>query len=176
LRFRHSIAVLCLAIAPAWSATLEGRVVRVHDGATITVVDANKQQHKIRLAGIDAPALSQPFGPQSKQNLSGMVYGKNVTVEWTKRKGEPRIVGKVLYVPPCPPGMSCIMSLGDANLDQIHAGLAWHSKPFEHEQTPEDRFLYDAAETAARGRKVGLWADPNPVPPWEWRKMQKGKS
>jgi len=85
-----------LVAGDIYAATLDGRVVGVHDSDTITVLDASRQQHRIRLAGIDAPELKQAFGTRSRQNLSGLVFGKDVAVEWEERDRYKRIVGKVL--------------------------------------------------------------------------------
>lgn len=58
----------------------------------------------------------------------------------------------------------------DVNLEQVKAGLAWHYKYYQDEQSPEDRRLYVAAETEARTAKRRLWADPAPIPPWDFRR------
>ena len=79
------VAAFCSLVGIAQADTLSGRVVAVHDGDTITVLDANRTQHKIRLAGIDAPELGQAFGNPSKQNLSKWVYNRQVIVDWNKR-------------------------------------------------------------------------------------------
>lgn len=166
--------VLALLPLPGGAATLTGRVVGVHDGDTITVLAADREQHEIRLAGIDAPESGQAFDNRSKQNLSEMVYNRDVTIEWDKRDREGRIVGKVLYQPVCPPGRMCIMSLADANYQQIASGMAWWEREYAKEQTPEDRRLYERAESEAKAAKRGLWQDNEPVPPWEWRKAKAG--
>ena len=91
-----SVALLLfMALGAAHADTLTGRVVGVTDGDTKTVLDANRQQHKIRLGGIDAPEKAQPFGQRSKENLSRLVFNKEVRVDWTKRDNYSRIVGKV---------------------------------------------------------------------------------
>ncbi len=77
---RAAALIFALVVTAAEAATLSGRVVGVHDGDTITVLDAGRQQHKIRLAGIDAPESKQAFGNRSKQNLSKWVYNRQVTV------------------------------------------------------------------------------------------------
>ena len=146
-----------LLCATAQADTLTGRVVGVTDGDTVTVLDAGNTTYKIRLAGIDAPEKQQPFGQASKQALSERVYGKEVAVEWQKRDRYGRIVGKVT------------VNHTDACLAQVTAGLAWHYKKYEKEQAPEDRTAYAAAEGQARAAHRGLWADTDPVPPWEWR-------
>lgn len=155
------IASLALAFSfPAW-ADLTGNVVGVADGDTITVLDADKVQHKIRLTGIDAPEKNQPFGNRSKQSLSDMVFNKIVTVETVKRDRYGRELGKVL------------IGGKDANLEQIRAGLAWHYKAYEREQTAADRNTYAVAENEAKAAKRGLWVDVEPTPPWEWRHDEK---
>jgi endonuclease YncB( thermonuclease family) len=53
---------------------------------------------------------------------------------------------------------------------QLTVGMAWHFKRYAQEQSPERRGQYEFAEEDARARKVGLWSDPDPVPPWEWRR------
>ena len=139
----------------------EGRVVGIDDGDTITVVDSSNQNHRIRLAGIDAPEKAQAFGTQSKENLSKAVFNKVVTVAWSKHDRYGRIVGKVG------------LSNRDVCLDQVAAGLAWHYKDYEEEQTPEDRLLYAQTEIIAKSSGIGLWNDSNPIPPWEFRRQRR---
>ena len=154
-----------LSIAQAES--LSGRVVGVADGDTITVLDADRQQHKIRLGGIDAPEKAQPFGQRSKENLSRMVFNKEVRVDWTKRDRYSRIVGKVWVQPAsCP---TCPMTL-DAGHAQITVGMAWWYRKYAKEQSPQDRGAYEFSEQEAKAKRVGLWSDADPVPPWEWRR------
>jgi len=141
--------------------TLTGRVVRVTDGDTIVILDSDNNQHKIRLTGIDAPERKQAFGSKSKEHLSDSVAGKFVVVEYNKRDRYQRILGKVL------------LGDEDLNLEQIKAGLAWHYKKYQNEQTPVDREIYSISEIEAREAKHGLWYDPAPVPPWEYRKMKR---
>jgi endonuclease YncB( thermonuclease family) len=136
---------------------IEGKVIRVSDGDTIAVLDKDNKQHKIRFQGIDAPESKQAFGQASKENLSRMVFGKQVTVTWEKVDKYGRTVGKVL------------LDGKDVNIEQVKAGLAWHYKKYADEQPPEDRITYAKAEEEARAAKLGLWQDPNPTPPGEWR-------
>jgi endonuclease YncB( thermonuclease family) len=139
------------------AADLHGKVVGVADGDTVTVLDAEKLQHKIRLAGIDAPEQAQAFGQASKKNLSDMVYGKQVKVNWDKRDRYGRIIGKVS------------IDQVDVCLEQVRRGMAWHYKQYQREQSPADRQAYAAAEDLARANRVGLWHDTNPVAPWDFR-------
>jgi len=167
------MASLALLAGQVHAATLAGHVVGITDGDTITVLDASKTQYAVRLHAMDAPERNQPFGARSKQNLSGLVFGKDVTVEWRKKNHE-RLVGKVLVDETgadCA-FRSCLKSL-DAGLQQIRDGLAWHAKQFEREQSPEDRARYAAAEIKARDARAGLWTDAEPVPPWEWRRGRR---
>src|SRR5262245_43396311 len=71
---------LFLFCFPALSQPISGRVVAIADGDTLTVLDDEKTQHKIRLAGIDAPEKGQPFGQKAKENLSRLVFGQTVTI------------------------------------------------------------------------------------------------
>ena len=161
---RKALVSLLLALACAAHAeTVTGRVVGVADGDTITVLDANKVQHKIRLAGIDAPEKKQPFGDRSKESLSELAYDKTVTVETDKRDKYGRQVGKVL------------VNGQDVNLVQVERGMAWFYRQYQREQSPNDRRLYEAAEDAAKVAKLGLWRDAEPVPPWEFRQLSKKK-
>lgn len=150
-------AALLLSALACNAATIEGRVVGVADGDTITVLDADSVQHKIRLSGIDAPEKSQPFGNRSKQSLSDLVFSKAVTVDTDKRDKYKRNVGKVLV-----DGV-------DANLEQVKRGMAWHYKAYEREQSATDRKVYADAENEAKAARRGLWADTEPVPPWGFR-------
>ncbi len=161
------------AILVLWSslvlADIEGRVVGVADGDTITVL-AGKTQHKVRLSGIDAPEKSQPYGNASKQSLSDLVYGKEARVETTKKDRYGRDIGKVWVQPvSCP---TCGKTL-DANLTQLTVGMAWWYRYYAREQPEEDRGRYEFAELEAKAKKAGLWRDPNPVPPWDWRKASR---
>jgi endonuclease YncB( thermonuclease family) len=170
---RHLIAFILVVVSAAgYAATLTGKVVAVADGDTITVLDAQKKQHKIRLAGIAGPEKGQAFGNRSKQHLSYLLYDKSVAVEWKKYDRYGRIVGKVMVAAPnsCPPVQPDCPKMLDVGLAQISDGLAWHYKQYAKEQTPEDRKRYAAAERAARLKRVGLWRDKHPVPPWEWRR------
>jgi endonuclease YncB( thermonuclease family) len=96
-------------------------------------------------------------------SLSGLIFGKSVTVEFSKRDRYGRIVGRVL------------LTGRDINLEQVRSGYAWHYKQYEREQTPAERKAYAEAETEAQKEKRGLWRDVEPVPPWEYRKERRGR-
>ena len=156
-----ALTLVLLAGSLAHSETLVGTVVGLADGDTVTVLDASKTQYRIRLAGIDAPEKKQDFGSRSRQSLSELVFQKPVRVEYTKTDRYGRIVGKVL------------VNNVDASLVQVKRGMAWHYKAYEREQSQVDRKLYAQSETDARRAGLGLWQDPSPLPPWEFRKMRQ---
>jgi len=158
----HSIivtAIFLLVSTQAFANTLQGKVINVTDGDTVTILDEQGLKHLIRLVGIDAPEKGQPYGEASTQNLIELVSGKTVTIEYEKRDRYKRIVGKVLVDPPgevfCL-AIGCVKKI-DAGLEQVMAGLAWYYKKHQNEQSEEDREEYSAAESVARGQQLGLW-------------------
>lgn len=149
-------AALLTCLGHAHADVLEGKVVGVTDGDTVTVL-VDRREVKVRVAGIDAPEKKQPFGQRSKEHLSDCAFGKSVAVEWSKTDRYGRTIGKVLA-----DGVDC-------GLRQIQDGMAWHYKAYAKEQSATDRVTYAEAESQAMSRKAGLWSDPHPVPPWEFR-------
>ena len=158
---RRSLALIAILSAFVARADIEGTVVRVSDGDTLTVLDARRLQHKVRLAGIDAPEKGQAFGRRSKQSLSECAFGRKVIVAGHKLDRYGRLVGKVQT------------DGADCNLVQVQRGLAWHYKQYEREQLPQDRTAYARAEDEAREHRVGLWHEPGPVAPWDFRRQQR---
>ena len=132
-------------------------MVKIADGDTLTILDKSNRQHKVRLICIDVPERKQPFGTVSRQNLAHMVFGKTVAVEWHKQDRYQRILGKVL------------LDGKDVNLEQIQVGLAWHYKQYDKDQQLADRRLYAEAQKAASLKGIGLWSDPAPIAPWNFR-------
>jgi endonuclease YncB( thermonuclease family) len=163
-RARFLALAATLLACPSYADTLQGRVVGVTDGDTVTVLDASKMQYKIRLMGIDAPEKKQAFGGKSKESLSALVFNKQVTIEYSKRDRYGRTIGKI------------IVDGVDANLEQVKAGMAWHYKQYQKEQSIDDRIAYAHAEEQARAEKRGLWVDSDPTPPWDWRRQRKQKN
>jgi endonuclease YncB( thermonuclease family) len=160
------VIVRCLLLWSLWvvspiaAADVAGKVVGIADGDTVTILDGLNRQHKVRLAGIDAPEKGQPFGQRSKQTLSECAFGRSVIVEGNKIDRYGRLVGKVQAT-----GVDC-------NLRQVEQGLAWHYKQYVREQQSADRIAYDAAESLAKRDRLGLWLDPVPVPPWDFRRRK----
>ena len=154
IKFTYGLLVsLFLAFVDAKAEVLIVKVVGVSDGDTITVLDAEKTEYKVRLMGIDAPEKSQDFGSASKQALSNYVYQREVTVDYKKFDKYKRIVGKV------------ILDKQDICLAMISDGMAWHYKDYEKEQPRKDRDLYSQAELKARDSKIGLWQLSNAIEP-----------
>jgi len=152
---------LLLWSTPAISAQFPAHVVNVSDGDTVTVRLGDGATERVRLSGIDAPEKIQPFGVESRRNLLALAGDRDVVVIWHKRDRYKRIVGKV-------------MAAGrDVCLEQVAAGMAWHYVKYQAEQEPADREAYATAETAAKQETVGLWIDPDPTPPWEFRKERR---
>jgi endonuclease YncB( thermonuclease family) len=98
--------------------------VSVADGDTIVVLNDTQRSYEIRLKGIDAPEGGQAFGDSSHQNLIDLMEGEEVSVRWSKRDRYGRIVGEVS------------INGRDICLEQIKAGMAWHYKYYQSEQTP----------------------------------------
>ena len=131
-----------------------GRVVSISDGDTYTILTEEKKQIKVRLQGIDCPEKNQAFGSKAKQYASSLVFGKDVTVEVVSTDRYGRTVG--------------IVKTSDGinvNYKLVESGFAWWYRQY----APGDLDLKKAEETA-RLNRVGLWADPDPMPPWEFRK------
>ena len=172
--------VFCFSIfASSVSAeNLQGKVVKVTDGDTLTLVDINGFSHRVRLAGIDAPEKSQYYGQESTKNLEWLVYNKGVTIEYSKHDRYGRIIGKVMVNQKSDAFcllIDCIRKV-DVGLEQVMVGMAWHYKLYEKEQNVKDRSFFSSAERMARKNKIGLWKDKNPIPPWKWRRDNRLKA
>lgn len=148
--------------APGTSNSVSGKVVKIIDGDTIDILDAQNAQHRLRLKGIDAPERTQAFYEVSRKNLATLVLEKQVAAHYEKVDQWGRLVSTVS------------VDGEDVCLEQIRAGLAWHFKRYEDEQTPADRDSYGTAEQKAHEQRRGLWKDSNPTPPWEYRRNKTG--
>ena len=130
-------------------------VIGISDGDTLTVLKPNKQQVKIRLAGIEAPERRQPFGMLSKQSLSDLCFGAEAEVRPQAKDRYRRVVAQVKC-----DGI-------DANAAQVHGGMAWVYRKYAKDQS-----LYILQHDAWIERR-GLWSDPSPIPPWEFRNYRR---
>ncbi len=149
-----AIVVLMLVQLSSVREVFHAECVGVADGDTLTVL-RGKRQIKVRLEGIDCPELHQSFGARAKQFTSSLVFGKKVTV---KAKYLDRIGRTVSRVS---------VNGKDISVALVEAGLAWHYRRYS-----SDALLAKAEEQAMRLKK-GLWSDPLPVPPWEWRQSRR---
>jgi endonuclease YncB( thermonuclease family) len=170
---RYLAFVFLALVMSTASADIRGKVVAVTDGDTIKILDENLVQHKVRLTGIDAPEKAQPFGHASRKHLASIVAGRDVRVETTGRDRYGRVLGKVWVQPLDCPG--CGKTL-NANHAQILAGMAWWYRAYAKDQSPQDRGRYESAVNEARKRRLGLWSEPDPIPPWVWRRGQRTPS
>lgn len=140
----------------AYAETISGKVIAISDGDTLTLLINGNRQIKIRLAAIDAPENSQAYGNRAKQQLSDLCFAKNATLKVVSTDRYGRTVGDIY----------CAGS--NANLEMVKSGLAWvfrkYDKGFE--------YLYESEEEAKTAKR-GLWADPNPIAPWDWRQSKR---
>ena len=147
-------ALLILLMSEVNAADLSGKVVAIADGDTFTLLTADKQQVKIRLAEIDAPESGQPYGNKSKQILSGLIFGKDVRVAVQTKDRYGRTVGRP-YV-------------GDLDIcaEMVRLGAAWAYRQYLKDQS----LLTLESDSRAHGR--GLWgtSEAQAMPPWEWRR------
>lgn len=139
-------------------ASTDGKVVRIVDGDTVVIETTAGKRERIRLAGIDAPERNQPWGDAATRELRRQVAGKTVLVSGNKRDRYDRLIGVLL------------LDGEDQNLHLVDRGLAWHYKRYQDEQHPDDRRRYAQAEIDAQTARRGLWSDPDPVAPWDWRR------
>ena len=128
-----------------------GKVVRVSDGDTLTLL-ANKKQHKIQLAEIDTREMEQPWGFRASQALSQKVFLEQVKVTVLDVDRYGRTVGRIW------------LDDRDITRELVAEGHAW-----VYRQYMTDRSLL-ADEETARSNELGLWSQDNPVPPWKWRR------
>ena len=151
------LVILLFFSSVAVAEVLLGTVIAVHDGDTITLrTETNKK--KIRLAGIDAPELKQPYGVESQSALREAVFDKVILVETSRNDKYGRAIGKV------------ILDGQDINLKQIQSGGAWVYRAYLKELSKEDRVFYLEAEAQSKAIAAGLWKDSNAIEPWIWRK------
>jgi endonuclease YncB( thermonuclease family) len=137
---------------------IHGRITGIVDGDTINVLILGKKQIRVRLAFVDAPEKGQAFGQRAKQAMSELAFGKDVKLRPHTVDRYGRLVARV------------IIDNQDAGLELLKEGLCWVYEKYVNEAPSEIQTSYWAAQAAARSGKAGLWQDPGPVPPWEWRK------
>lgn len=144
---------LFLLLLPLWQdlETITGKVVGVSDGDTIVLLLSNNTEIKVRLEGIDCPEKKQDFGERAKQATASMCWSKDVRIMKSGEDKYGRTLGFV-YV-----GDVCV------NEELLKLGLAWHYKKYNSDKH------YAQLEQTARDGKIGLWSQPNPEAPWDFR-------
>ena len=150
---KNTVNVVCLLViinSANAEQPLVGRVISVADGDTLTVQSSGRQI-KVRLSGIDAPERDQPFGEAAQQNLARMVLDRTVNVVVRKIDNYGRSVGQVS------------VAWSNIEAEQVRQGLAWVYRQYSH-----DRELLNL-EAEAKNARRGLWADSDPIAPWDWR-------
>lgn len=133
-----------------------GIVVSVLDGDTYDLKTSDNQRLRIRMEGIDAPERGMPYYKASRDYLSQMCAGKKVRARWLKKDRN----GRLLAWTYLPDGR-------ELSRDMLRTGWAWHFTKYNSDPS------LAALQTAARQRRTGLWADPRPVAPWDYRKMKR---
>ena len=147
--------LLLLFTLSAQAETLEGKVIKIADGDTLTLLTPSNQQVKIRLAGVDTPERKQPFGNKAKQALAKLAFQKQAIVEVETKDRYGRTVG-VVFVN----GLN-------VNAEMIGQGMAWVYRKYTNDQK-----LY-ALEAEAKQARRGLWATDKQIEPWLWRKGKR---
>lgn len=155
-----TLTVWLLFTGIASAEVLTGTVTSVYDGDTITL-HTEAGTKKIRLAGIDAPELKQPYGTESRDALRQDVLNQSVTVDTTKLDKYGRSVGKVL------------IAGEDINLKQVSRGIAWVYVKYLVELTAEDRLKYQTAQKEAQQGSLGMWSSDNLLEPWNYRVVMR---
>lgn len=165
------LVAMLLVLGGAWAtkslfvpnpAEVQGLVVGVADGDTVTVLDGGQNQHRIRLAYIDAPEKAQPFGQRAKQALSDKVFQREVRVEVVDKDRYGREVGRIW------------LDETDINLSQLTDGYAWFYRQYaKQSESSGDYARYEQAEAGAKESRIGLWQDEDPTPPWDYRRAKR---
>ena len=170
MHLKRLLIVILFLLSPYSFADFNAKVVNIVDGDTIDVLDGYNQKLRIRLLGIDTPERKQQFGYESYFYLNKILHGKSVVIISSPDKDKPytlgyfkRVIGKV------------VLNDVDINLEMIKKGMGWHFIKYKKNQPIDESHSYNKAESEARKKYIGLWSDPNPVPPWKWRQQNRKK-
>jgi endonuclease YncB( thermonuclease family) len=162
MRWFHIPFVMLLAAAPIARAELiQALVLDVVDGDTLQIVDTSRKVTWVRLAGVDAPELSQSFGQASKLSLSAMVNGDYVSVHVQRVDARGLTYGRV------------VLRGYDINLAQLRKGMAWFDAANPGDAPAADAAIYRDMESKAQAAGVGLWSESAPVAPWTFKARLK---
>ncbi len=158
---RAALLLLAFAAFPALAAVIEGRVIEVTDGRTITVLaSGGSSMHRVRIAGLETPPRSSPYANHARESLRRLVGGKAVRVDTFSLDTSGRLVGIVLVLKSdkeCG-GQPCEERV-DPALTQIAAGMATIDKTNVAYQSEEVQRRYALALEHARKYRLGQWRD-----------------
>jgi micrococcal nuclease len=141
------------------SSTLDGKIIRIIDGDTVYFQAAGDDNFKkLRLVGIDAPEIKQPFGRQSKQCLANLINNKSIQIISYGEDHYKRTLAKIF------------IKKIDINLAMIKEGCAWFYRRYKNTLDKDDQAMYDKAEIFAIENKKGLFSNQEAEAPWVWRK------
>lgn len=155
------------------NASLLCLVVAITDGDTLTARCGEPQAYEqvtVHLGGIDAPERHQPYGIKARQALSDIALGKTAELHCHKIDHYKRHICSVWIAPASAPDGPRTL---DTGLAMTTLGLAWWYRAYAQEQSPQERGQYEFAQQEARAKRTGLWRDPDPVAPWDWRKARR---
>jgi len=136
---------------------IEGKVIGIVDGDTYDMLTDSNRTVRIRMEGIDAPEKGMPFYQVSKKHLGSLCFSQTVAVQITQSESGNRKIG-----------FTYLSTGTELSHEMISAGLAWHFVKYNSDQDLAE------LEQEARKERRGLWKDPNPLPPWEIRKIRRG--
>jgi len=149
------IILIALFSLSAQAEIIRGKVIKIADGDTLTLLTDSDKKIRIRLAGIDTPERKQPFGNTAKNALAKLVFQKKILIETQTKDRYGRTVGIVF------------LDNQSINNELVRQGMAWVYKKYTNNKT-----LYEL-ENKAKTKMVGLWADENPIAPWDWRRGKR---
>lgn len=169
MKLRLLAIILLAAYLPSVSATtgfhepfeVSGSVIKNHDGDTITLRTDERGVINVRLSGADTPETGQAYWRVARAALHRLIADKPVTVRCYKQDWRKREV------------CHATVDGADPALELVKQGLAWYAFMFADELTPAMRIEYEVAEAQARQQRIGIWQEPEPMPPWDCRKLRK---
>ena len=149
------VTLIFLFSLSAQASIIRGVVVKIADGDSLTLLTDSNKQIRIRLAGIDTPERKQSFGNTAKNALVKLVFQKEVKIKVRTKDRYGRTVGIVF------------LDNQNVNYELVRKGMAWAYKRYT-----DNELLYKL-EDEAKKRRIGLWADENPIAPWDWRRGKR---
>lgn len=135
---------------------IHGKIVGITDGDTVKLLTVDKALIKVRLANIDCPERKQPYSARAKQFTSNQIFEKQVKLEYLKKDRYGRYICNIIYD-------------DSLNLSKqlLKNGMAWHYVKYSNDESLQ------VLEDEAKKNKLGLWQDPNAIPPWDWRSNKR---